>query len=182
MGGWSIPFIEDGDEIVGIDIQNVGYLGELILQDIRTLDGSLFRDFDLICGSPPCDEFTTFKMNYVWYPKGPDLKKGFDLVKHFHRIVNEAKPKFWFMENVANMNQYISEFYPGHLEPIWHFKVSRSGRRLLWGNFPIPLSNDYVFNRRLTYLSGRGKGKAERAKIPYPIARFVVDVVKKASQ
>ena len=54
MGGWSIPFIEVGDEVVGIDIKNQGYPGELIIQDIKTLDGSLFRNFDLIIGSPPC--------------------------------------------------------------------------------------------------------------------------------
>jgi len=66
MGGWSIPFIEDGDFVVGVDIVNVGYPGNLILQDVRTIDGRRFRGFDLIIGSPPCAPFSHARHRSKW--------------------------------------------------------------------------------------------------------------------
>ncbi len=35
LGGWSIPFIEDGDEVWGVDIKDYGYPGQLIKEDVR---------------------------------------------------------------------------------------------------------------------------------------------------
>src|SRR6267378_3618119 len=63
MGGWSKPFIEDGDEVWGIDVKDFHYPGILIKEDIRALDGYGFGDMDLIIGSPPCSEFSKAKEN-----------------------------------------------------------------------------------------------------------------------
>jgi len=184
MGGWSIPFIEDGDEVWGIDIKDYDYPGKLILGDIRELDGYGFWDMDLIIGSPPCTEFSIAKEFGKYGKRGKrDLEKGLGLIAEFDRFIEEAKPRYWAMENVSNLEQW----WPS--PPIWRFKISIGGRRTLWGNISIPLSPEFKINRGMAI--GREKrrqwkeqGKtdirdlAKRAMIPYPIARFIADTVK----
>mgnify|MGYP000147264852 CR=1 FL=1 len=172
-GGWSIPFIKDGDYVVGVDIRDVGYPGKLILKDVRELDGRQFRGFDLIIGSPPCEEFSIAKEFWVHKGRLRNIEKGLELVRHFYRIVEEAQPKFWAMENVWQLTKYW------HEKPIWKFRISRRGIRALWGNIPIPLALDFQFRTRLCIDYGWEK-RYLRAKIPYPIARFIADCVKNA--
>jgi hypothetical protein len=186
-GGWSIPFIEDGDDVTGVDIVDLHYPGRLILEDIRNLDGRRFRDYDLIIGSPPCNDFSCASLINKTKNGGasaPDPKRGLDLIKHFNRIVNEAKPRYWAMENVRR----LEKFYP--IKPIWHFKIGRYSWRSLWGNLNLPLSPAFEFPRRIPHSLRntdteifqkygvkplRGK---DFAMIPYPIARFIVDCLK----
>ena len=179
MGGWSIPFLEDGDDVWGIDIKNYGYPGHFISSDIRELDGYGFSDMDLIIGSPPCTEFSGPK--HAW-PKNhpPKPEEGVKLIEEFHRFVREAQPRFWAMENIQNSEKWYK------VKPQWRFKISHSGRRFLWTNIRIPLSPEFRFDRvfgctketRLRY--GRKSVRAShlRAKIPYSIARFIADIVK----
>jgi site-specific DNA-cytosine methylase len=178
-GGWSIPFIEDGDEVWGIDIKNHGYPGHLIEEDIRNLDGYGFHDMDFIIGSPPCTEFSGPK--HAWpknHPANP--KEGVALVKEFERLINEAQPKYWALENIANMTKWYNP------KTIWRFRISHSGRRLLWGTLPIPLGPEFRFKRvfgctretRLKYGRRSVRNSVKRAMIPYPIARFIADTAK----
>src|SRR3990170_3085343 len=101
MGGWSIPFIEDGDEVWGVDIKDYGYPGKLILADIRELDGYGFWDMDLIIGSPPCTEFSGPK--HAWGPSQghpPKPEEGVALVKEAERFIQQAQPTYWALENI----------------------------------------------------------------------------------
>ena len=176
MGGWSIPFIEDGDEVWGIDIKDYGYPGKLIQEDITKLDGYGFSDADLVIGSPPC---TYYSIGYQF-----QVNKGFtrqietanNLVAAFERFVDEAKPTYWLMENVDQMPRYYGPQVLNSL-PIWKFKISAGGRRLLWGNVPLGLANDNRFWTKL-YIRYGWKMRQQGAMIPYPIARFVADSVK----
>jgi hypothetical protein len=186
MGGWSIPFIEDGHEVWGIDVIDYGYPGKLVKEDIHQLDGYGFQDMDLIIGSPPCTEFSIAK-EFGKYGKGQkrNIEKGFNLIADFYRFVQEAQPKFWAMENVSNLEQWWTE------PPIWRFRISRGGRRSLWGNIPIGLSPEYRFQRAFG-ISREARRKYKelgqtdirdpkhRAMIPYPIARFVANAVASA--
>lgn len=177
-GGWSKPFIEDGDEVVGIDIVDVGYPAKLILKDVRQVDARDFTGYDLIIGSPPCNEASKANVKKPAIPK-----EGLELITQFNRIIFEASPRFWAMENVARM----AKFY--HVKPIWKFRMGSMAQRFLWGNIPIGLS-DYRFpNRILATRTGRHYAKLKGTKalngrafaeIPYPIARFIADSVKQA--
>jgi len=173
-GGWSKPFIEDGDEVWGIDIKDYGYPGKLIQSDIRELDGYGFSDMDLIIGSPPCAEFSIAKhFTEFRYPHiKRDIAKGLELVGAFERFVKEAQPRFYAMENVSQMRRYYAK--PAQ----WHFMISAGGKRCLWTNIPIPLSPEYRFRRRLRDMTGWWPDRAKKAEIPYPIARFIADTVK----
>ena len=174
-GGWSAPFIEDGDEVYGIDIKNCGYPGQLILQDIRTIDGHRFKNFDLIIGSPPCEDFSDARYRSVWiHKKKPNPSKGFELIEEFWRIVREAQPKFYAMENIQALTKYYQ------VKPNWHFMISKGGKRCLWTNIPIPLSPQFRFAHRIRDIPGWDKTRPDRAKIPYPVARFIANCLKQA--
>jgi len=181
-GGWSIPFIEDGDDVTGVDIVDLGYPGKLIQKDIRSLDGYGFRDYDFIVGSPPCNEFSTAK----GVTHGVrDIEKGLELIREFNRFVNEAQPRLWVMESVRRTEKFYS------IKPIWRFRMGSKAQRSLWGNLRIPLSPEFLFPNRIMacgkvtrkgYAKKRGikplRGR-DFAMIPYPIARFIADCVKK---
>ena len=66
LGGWSEAFIAQGYRAVGFDIEahdygNGGYPGELVLADVRCLNGAeLVQRYGVpacIVASPPCQEF-----------------------------------------------------------------------------------------------------------------------------
>lgn len=197
MGGWSIPFIEDGDEVWGLDIQDYGYPGKFIQSDIRELDGYGFSDMDLIIGSPPCREFSVAGRfgngKGKWHWKIPqDPQRGMILVREFKRFVKEASPQFWAMENVTNGEAHINAEMG---RPTWHFRITRQGHRTLWSNVSIPFTNEYAPDNRLMKVKKACHGKpikrvrqpqslrgAERAQIPYPIARFVADSVRRVTE
>jgi len=174
LGGWSIPFVEDGDFVVGIDIVNFKeYPGKLIVQDIRTIDGRKFKDFDLIIGSPPCNEFSIAKEIWKGTKNERNVEKGLELIYAFERIIAEAKPKIWIMENVKYL--YDKKWYKK--EPICFFRISKKGYRCLWSNikFKIPeeLYPDTDIWRRYGW-----KTRPYRAKIPYSIANYVKNIIK----
>lgn len=67
LGGWSDGLLAEGYRVVGFDIERHAYgehryPGDLVLQDVRTLHGSQFRDAALIVASPPCTEYSYMAM------------------------------------------------------------------------------------------------------------------------
>lgn len=71
LGGWSEAFVEQGYRAVGFDIEkhdygNGCYPGELVLRDVRSVDGGeLVKQYGIpacIVASPPCQEFSYMAM------------------------------------------------------------------------------------------------------------------------
>lgn len=67
LGGWAEGGLAEGYDVIGFDIErheygDERYPGQLVLQDVRTLHGSQFRDAALIVASPPCQEFSYMAM------------------------------------------------------------------------------------------------------------------------
>jgi len=63
LGGWAEGFLAEGYDVVGYDIERHdygtgGYPGELEIQDVLTIHGSMFEDAAVIVASPPCQEFS----------------------------------------------------------------------------------------------------------------------------
>jgi len=169
-GGWSVPFVEYGDEVIGIDIKKQPYPAQLIVADIRTINGTQFKGFDLIIGSPPCEDFSIARYRNK-YVRGPNPEKGLQLINEFWRIVKEAQPKYYAMENVEALTKY----YP--IKPQWYFMISKGGKRCLWTNIPLPLVAEYRFKHKIRDIYGWEKYRWKRSYIPYPIAKYIADVV-----
>lgn len=56
LGGWAEGFLAEGYDVVGFDIEPKPYPGQLVIQDVRTLDGKQFKDATVIVASPPCPD------------------------------------------------------------------------------------------------------------------------------
>lgn len=136
MGGWSVGFHREGFDCKGIDIVDVGYPYDLIQTDIHDLTWKI--PVDVIVASPPCTEFSTMTQ-LSWFkkqrgppdPKGPN---GLGLVEQAIRVIKEANPKFWALENVYGSREYI--------EPLLGKPRVEARPFLLWGNFPETLWPD----------------------------------------
>ena len=133
--GWSQHWLALGGQAVGFDIEHLPHHGavpenaELVLQDVRTLDGAQFKDADLILASPPCQEFSYRAMPWKRAKAlGPPLL-GMELFASCFRIQREASAAAghhipMVVENVRGAQKYVGR-------APWHF-----GSYYLWGDVP----------------------------------------------
>ncbi|MDD3840093.1 MAG: DNA cytosine methyltransferase [Clostridia bacterium] len=172
MGGWSEGFSKAGFEVRGIDIVNVGYPFDLILEDIRMLNGKNYTGYDIIVGSPPCRDFTKLARGigkYTWKVK-PDIDASLELVRHYLKFIIDAKPIFWLLENNPFLARYIGE-------PVVIARLAPTMVRAFWGSYPdflIPMQNSRLQTEKVT-----GKLRSyKRAKIPICVSQALADAVK----
>ena len=70
LGGWAEGFLAEGYDVVGFDIErhdygHGSYPGQLVIQDILTLDGSQFRHAAVLVASPPCQRYSYMHMPWM---------------------------------------------------------------------------------------------------------------------
>ncbi len=140
LGGWTEGFLAEGWRVVGFDIERHEYDGEkypaqLVLQDVRTLHGSQFKDADMIVASSPCQEFSYRAMPWKRAKAlGPPLL-GMELFAQAARIQAEA------IDAAGRFIPMIQENVRGAIPWVgrsrWHY-----GSFHLWGNVPalMPLA------------------------------------------
>jgi len=187
LGGWSDGFASEGFQVLGVEIEpKIArlYKHPCIVADVRRLDGKRFKDFDVIVGSPPCRDFCIFAKRFgkTWKKNPPNPTKGLELVNSFLGFVEEAKPKFWVMENVPGLIEYLNvkPEVTKYLGP----PEKQQMRRCFWGKFPyFFIPSDYSM-KVMRYRPEVGR-KAEtkgynRAKIPYPVAQAFARACKEA--
>ncbi len=63
LGGWAEGFLAEGWDVIGFDTERHdygtgGYPGQLVLQDVTTLDGAQLCGTDVIVASPPCQAYS----------------------------------------------------------------------------------------------------------------------------
>ena len=87
-----------------------------------------------IIANPVCTEFSTAN----GFHKKNDIEKGMILVRHCQRIIAEAKPKWWIIENPANgkLKNVIGK--PNYVYQPWQFGSPWTKKTALWGQFNIP--------------------------------------------
>lgn len=87
LGGWTEGFLAEGWDCVGFDTERHvygqhRYPAQLVLQDVRTLHGSQFRDARMIVASSPCQEFSyramPWKLAKALGPPETGVKQGGD--------------------------------------------------------------------------------------------------------
>ena len=161
LGGWAEGLMAEGFDCIGFDIERHKYQGQtypaqLVLQDVRTLDGRQFRNADLIVASPPCQEFSRHDQPWTraLNPPSPDLS----LVKAVYRIASESGIPI-IMENVRGAQRWIGT------------AKARYGSQYLWGDVPPLLPQPRKDARqKQSYASS---ARALRAKIPFELARHI---------
>ena len=111
-----------------------------------------------VIANPVCTEFSTAK----GFHKENDIEKGMFLVNHCLRIIEEAQPKFWVMENPATGRLRDVLGKPKHTYQPWQFGSPWTKRTALWGNFEMPKQlftkwEDVQKNENLYVRPGRPK-------------------------
>lgn len=87
-----------------------------------------------IIANPVCTEFSTARSNGK--ARNPEL--GMFLVNECLRIIEEANPKFWVIENPAKgaLKEYLGK--PTYEYEPWWYGSPWTKRTALWGKFNIP--------------------------------------------
>ena len=151
LGGWTEGLLAAGYEVVGFDIeQHVygahRYPAQLVLQDVRTIHGSQFKDAALIVASPPCQEFSYLSMPWTrakqigralrgrdGFPAGytgsrtiAEMTALFDACFRIQREACEAAHRHipLVVENVCGAQKWVGRAK-------WHY-----GSYYLWGDVP----------------------------------------------
>lgn len=133
---------------------------ELTGEEIRSYPFIKKRDIDVIFGGPPCQGFSLMGKRVLEDPRN-------SLVFHFLRIINELKPKYFVMENVAGLT--VGQSKQILLEIIASFKecdydVKEDYQVLNAAFFGVPQSRERLF------LIGCRKG-LELPEYPQPITK-----------
>jgi hypothetical protein len=155
--GWAKGF--KGFKSTGIDIVDVkDYPGKFIKADL--LDYEPIGKYDVITASPPCTEFSIAK-KYAWGTQ--DERIGLDLVHRTLYLISRLKPRFWIMENVYGLADFIGPprqkiRYSLHPSSKWAY---------FWGEFPeigmLPTTIEYKKNDKV-------RDPWKRAEIPLSIS------------
>lgn len=87
-----------------------------------------------VIANPPCTEFSTA----VCFTHVGDTEKGMELVNHCLRIIEEAKPDWWVLENPAKgrLKEHL-----GKAEAVyqpWQYGSPWTKQTALWGVFNMP--------------------------------------------
>lgn len=169
LGGWSDGLALEGFDVVGVEI--LPRIAELykhpcIIADVTTLDGSRFKGFDLIVGSPPCRDFTIMAqtLGHRWKTKPDPWGRGLEPVHAFLQFVKAAQPRYWLMENVPGLKKYLD------LAPKAEVHLGVGMRRCFWGTFPkFLVPRDY--SHKFHYGDRKPLRSWERGHIPMPCTR-----------
>lgn len=173
MGGWSVGFHRNGFDCEGVDIIDVGYPYRFIHSDIHDFH-PVPGGYAVVVASPPCTEFSRLKTLYGHGSnrKEPaDPEKGMELVREAKRVIDEAKPKFWLIENVGGAKPYFKDF-------LGNPKFERRPF-FLWGEFPSFLLEERDYRKPgMQHYDKKGPGHVMfnpmiswlRARIPVPLS------------
>jgi len=167
LGGWSKGFhdIFPDAEFYGVDIKNYGYPYNFIKADLH--DWVPDQKYDIVLASPPCSEFSEVKRNTA---QKYDERIGLDLVWRTFHLIEKIKPKFWVLENVWGLSEFLDK-----PKEIVRYRRAKNGKRAyLWGNFPNLgfFEEDIIYTSEFWHFRDgwNEKNRAERAIIPLALS------------
>jgi hypothetical protein len=171
LGGWTEGLMAEGFRVIGFDLERheygeARYPGELVLQDVLTLDGAQFAGAALIVGSSPCQEFSYRAMPWSRARALGPPELGMRLFEAQFRIQREASAAAgrhipMVVENVKGAQKWVGRSR-------WNF-----GSFHLWGDVPalMPMrtatknAGGSWFNVAHNTTSGKGQNPDGR-KVP----------------
>jgi hypothetical protein len=132
LGGWTEGLIAEGYDVIGFDIERHEYgehryPAQLVIQDVRTLHGSQFKDAALIVASPPCQAYSYRAMPWKRAKAlPPPCNELFETCFRIQREACEAAGRHipLIVENVRGAQKWVGRAR-------WNF-----GSFYLWGDVP----------------------------------------------
>src|SRR6266511_564525 len=122
---------------------------QTIREDISSCDPDRIGQVDVLIGSPPCTEFS-----FANRGGNGDIEQGLRLVYRFLRFVYELQPRWWVMENVPRVLDFLPDEVPlrklgvdkkgtlsipsRHVLTSANYGAPQLRRRAFTGNFPVP--------------------------------------------
>lgn len=200
LGGWAEAFLTEGYDVIGFDVERHdygtgGYPGQLVLQDVLTLDGRQFRGAAVIVASPPCQAYSYMAMPWsrakrIAVETRENIAAQLALNCLFNacfRIAREAGIPL-IVENVKGAQPWVGMAK-------WHY-----GSYYLWGDVPALMPSTKQLNgrkgpggswfgvghntaldelrRNSSHSNARKAASAQIAKIPFPLAQHIARVFK----
>ena len=164
LGGWSDGFLAAGWRCVGVDLADfsASYPGEFVQADLLTWEG--WRELRplVVMSSPPCEEFSRWCMPWTRakQPPQPDLS----LWRRAEFIGRTLKAPL-VQENVRGAQPWVGR------------SALHRGPFHLWGDVPAVVPDFAVASKSAMYSPRRSAAayavrRAERAKIPFELARY----------
>lgn len=130
--------------------------------DIGVENYSPDRPIHGIIANPVCTEFSMARHGH---DRASDPEAGLWLVKECQRVIDEAKPVWWALENPASgtLKNYLGK--PDFTYEPWHFGSPWTKRTALWGNFNAPrrLYDSWEDVPKLGLYQRPGRGKPSMA-------------------
>lgn len=112
-------------------------------KDIGVENYHVARPIYGIIANPVCTEFSTLRRHPKLRASNPE--DGMELVRQCQRIIEEAKPVWWIIENPAtgSLRDYLGP--PKFTYQPWQFGSPWTKYTALWGNFsePKPVFNNW---------------------------------------
>lgn len=144
IGSDSYPYEQAGYNVVKIGV-NIG------VENYRPVG-----EIHGVIANPVCTEFSTAQGFHL------DNKPDLTILKHCLRIIVEARPKWWVIENPANGTMTKNLGTPRLVYQPWEYGSPWTKKTALWGDFRIPhkLFNQWhqvPQNERLYVRPGRPK-------------------------
>lgn len=130
-GSWSRPYAEAGYRVQVVTLPD---------SDVRVLPAPAVPVWGILA-APPCDQFSLARNGVTSSPR--DFVKGMACVNACLRIVYQARPRWWALENpVGLLGRWLGVprdvFEPCDYGDPW------TKRTALWGDFTIPRRGPFV--------------------------------------
>lgn len=178
LGGVAEGFLAAGYDVTGYDIQDHGYPGRLILQDVREVDAIVAQwqgvDITVLWASPPCNEVSL--RDLPWGRKKNLPPPDLSIFEACFELAKRLKPRVFVLENVRGAQPWIGRA-PLHRGPYYfwgdvammpwlppgHHRHVTYGRYKSNGNKVTKIVHSYKEH-------GSGAKPLERAKIPFDLS------------
>ena len=144
LGGWTEGLLAEGYDVIGFDIErheygDMRYPGTLVIQDVRTLHGSQFKNSSLIMASPPCQEYSYMAMPWkLAKAKAAAIRADTtgEKLAALNRLFNECsriqkEASFSAGRHIPMVVENVRGAQPWVGRARWHF-----GSFYLWGDVP----------------------------------------------
>lgn len=196
----SKEFRKAGHETFAVDFDEIfkepEYENTDLFIDVLELTADMIlKEFgrpDIMWCSPPCTKFSVAAIGKNWIkgtnnPKTEGAKQAIDIVKHTIHLIDELKPKYWFIENPRGKLRKLDFMQDFDRATITYCQYgdSRMKPTDIWTNHPNPKFKPPCKNGDPCHVAApRGsrtgtqglKNAIERSRIPEEFCKHIVKI------